>query len=190
MRRFARIVRRTVPAIVFASVVLGGCLAAHAAEQPAPGSPLAACGDDKIGFDVERGEVKDHTEAPEPGKATVYIVELFNLRDKGKFGRPTLKIGLDGQWLGAVQGFTYLSASVAPGEHHVCARWQSHFGKLSEQVSLLNFSAEEGKIYYIRAHINVMGDQDVLSMDLEPVSTDEGRFLISEAARSQSKPKH
>ncbi len=189
MRRVSPFPATIAPFALGLFLLLGGsslCLA----EQPAAGSPLAACGDDKIGFDVERGEVKDHTEAPDAGKATLYIVEFFNLRDKGKFGRPTLKIGLDGQWLGAVQGFTYVSASVPPGEHHICARWQSHFGKLSDQVSLLNVTADEGKIYYVRAHINVMGDQDVLSMDLEPLSTDEGRFLISEAARSVSKPKH
>ena len=152
--------------------------------------PLAACGDEKTSFDVERGEVKDQIAQPEPGKATLYIVELFNLRDKGKFGRPTLKHGIDGRWIGATQGFTYLSASLEPGEHHLCSRWQSHFGKLSDQVSLYNFIAEPDKIYYIRAQINVMGDNDVLSMDLAPVSTDEGRYLISEAARSVSKPKH
>lgn len=161
-----------------------------AAPQPFAASPLAACGDDKVSFDVERGEVKDQTAQPESGKATLYIVELFNLRDKGKFGRPTLKHGVDGKWIGATQGFTYLSTSIDPGEHHLCTRWQSHFGKLSDQVSLYNFTAEPDKIYYVRAQISVMGDNDVLSMDLEPVSSDEGRYLISEAARSLSKSKH
>ncbi len=133
---------------------------------------------------------RDQTDTPEPEKAILYIVELFNLRDKGRFNRPTLKHGLDGQWIGATQGFSYVSASVAPGEHHLCSRWQSHFGKLADQVSLYNFDAAAGKIYYIRAQISVMGDNDVLSMDLEPISEDEGRFLVSEAARSLSKPKH
>lgn len=167
--------------------------ASAAGPQIAPAalpSPLAACGDDKVNFDTARGEVRDQTDPPEPGKATLYIVELFNLRDKGRFGRPTLKHALDGQWIGATQGFTYVSASIAPGTHHLCSKWQSHFGKLSDQVSLYNFDAEAGKRYYVRAQINVMGDNDVLSMDLEQVSEDEGRFLISEAARSVSKPKH
>jgi hypothetical protein len=160
------------------------------APQSFAAPPLAACGDEKVSFDVDRGEVKDQTAQPESGKATLYIVELFNLRDKGKLGRPTLKHGLDGHWIGATQGFTYVTASIDPGEHHLCSRWQSHFGKLSDQVSLYNFTAEPDKTYYVRAHISVMGDNDVLSMDLEPVSTDEGRFLVSEAARSLSKPKH
>jgi hypothetical protein len=176
------------------SLALLCVLPAAAQTQPAPQAftapPLAACGDEKVSFDVDRGEVKDQTALPEPGKATLYIVELFNLRDKGKFGRPTLKHGLDGRWIGATQGFTYVSASVEPGEHHLCSRWQSHFGKLSDQVSLYSFTAEPDKIYYVRAQISMMGDGDILSMDLEPVSTDEGRYLVSQAARSLSKPKH
>ena len=167
-----------------------GCLLSAAAQAPAASSPLAGCGDDKVSFDVSRGEVKDQTAPPEDGKATLYIIELFNLRDKGRFNRPTLKHGMDGQWVGATQGFSYVSASVAPGEHHLCSRWQSHFGKLADQVSLFNFNAEAGKTYYVRAQISVMGDNDVLSMDLQPVSDDEGRFLVSESARSVSKPKH
>ncbi|HEX6772347.1 MAG TPA: hypothetical protein VF126_10005 [Acidobacteriaceae bacterium] len=101
-----------------------------------------------------------------------------------------MKHGLDGRWIGATQGFTYVTAGIDPGEHHLCSRGQSHFGKLSDQVSLYNFTAEPDKIYYVRAQISVMGDNYVLSMDLEPVSSDEGRYLISQAARSLSKPKH
>jgi hypothetical protein len=185
---------RLAPVVIFISTLAGYTLHAAASQIPAPTpgalpSPLAACGEDKVSFDVDRGEVRDQMDPPEEGQATLYIVELFNLRDKGKFGRPTLKHGLDGHWIGATQGFTYVSASIAPGMHHLCSKWQSHFGKLSDQVSLYNFNAEPGKRYYVRAQINVMGDNDVLSMDLEQVSEDEGRFLISEAARSVSKPK-
>lgn len=186
---------RLAPIILLMSGLTGCTLHTAAAQAPAATpsavpSPLAACGDDKVSFDVDRGEVKDQMDPPEEGKATLYIVEFFNLRDKGKFGRPTLKHGLDGHWIGATQGFTFVSTSIVPGTHHLCSKWQSHFGKLSDQVSLYNFDAEAGKRYYVRAQINVVGDNDILSMDLEQVSEDEGRFLISEAARSLSKPKH
>jgi hypothetical protein len=134
---------RFAPIILLMSGLAGYPLHAAAAQTPAaPPSPLAACGDDKVSFDVDRGEVKDQMDPPEEGKATLYIVEFFNLRDKGKFGRPTLKHGLDGHWIGATQGFTYVTASIAPGTHHLCSKWQSHFGKLSDQVSLYNFDAE------------------------------------------------
>ena len=170
------------------------------AQSPAPvSSPpasavpslTAACGDEKAAFSVDRGPIGDKAAAP-ADQARVYIVEIYNLRDKGRFNRPTVRQGLDGAWLGATQGFTYLSAEVAPGPHHLCSRWQSHFGALSNQVSLNNFEAEAGKQYYFRASIVIPGGADGTgepSIDLQPISEDEGRFLISEAAQSVSKLK-
>lgn len=178
---------RTLPTLVMVAVFLCGC--AHRAFAQLLSEPLAACGDDRIAFDVSHGEVKDQTNPPEPGKAALYIVEVFNLADTGSFNRPTIKQGLDGRWFGATRGFSYLSVSIDPGEHHLCSRWQSRLSALSDQVSLYNFNAEAGKRYYFRAHILYTGNNGY-SLDLEPLSTDEGRFLISQAARSLSRPKH
>lgn len=170
--------------------VLGLAGVGFAQNVPDSAHPTAACGDDKTTFEVSRGPVGDTTLAA-TGKAMVYFIELYNLRDKGRFNRPTIRHGLDGDWLGATQGFTYLSASVDPGLHHLCSRWQSHFGRLSDQVSLNDFEAEAGKRYYFRVQINVEGASDggAVSIDLERVSEDEGQFLVNEAARSISKPK-
>ena len=173
------------------SLFLSGASISVAA-QPAstPSSPLAACGDEKISFNVDRGKVG--ALAPlVPGKAALYIVEFFDLRDKGKINRPTIRQGLDGAWIGATQGFTYVTASIDPGEHHLCSRWQSHFGQLSDQISLNNFDAVAGKTYYFRVQINVQGGDPPgpFSIDLQSVSEDEGRFLVSEEAQSISKPK-
>ena len=165
---------------------------AHAQKAPDAASPTAACGDEAVSYSVSRGPVGDNVAAPDPSTATVYIVELYNLADKGRFARPTLRHGLDGVWLGATQGFTYVSAPVKPGPHHLCSRWQSAFGKLSDQISLDNFDAVAGRRYYFRVQINVEGGNDApgpASIDLQQVSEDEGRFLISEAAQSISKPK-
>ena len=129
---------------------------------------------------------------PSPGQATLYIIELYNLRDKGRFNRPTIRQALDGSWIGATQGFTYLEATVAPGTHHLCSRWQSHSSNLSDQISLNTFDAVAGQSYYFRVQISVEGDSGggAISIDLAPVSEDEGRFLVSEAAQSVSRPKH
>lgn len=173
--------------LAISAVLIGSY--AHNVIAQAPPDPLAACGDDRISFEVNRGEVKNQTVPPEPGKATLYIVEVVSLSDNGRVNRPTLKHGLDGQWIGATQGFTYLSASISPGEHHICSRWQSRLRALSDQISLYNFNAEAGIRYYLRAQIYSTG-KDSFAMDLTPVSADEGRYLVSEAARSLSKPKH
>jgi hypothetical protein len=155
-------------------------------------SPLAACGDDTTSYDVSRGSMGDSVSTPDAGKATVYIVEPSDMGDKGRFNRLTIRHGLDGAWLGATQGFTYLSRTVDPGVHHLCSRLQSHLRAFSDQVSLNNFEAEAGKRYYFRVvQIMVVGAMEgsVYTIDLQPVSEDEGRLLVSEAAVSLSKKK-
>jgi hypothetical protein len=159
------------------------------AQAPARLSQLAGCGDDQTKFKVSRGEVRDHLETPEPGKATVYIVEVLNLADRGRIARPVILQGLDGKWLGATQGFTYLEATIAPGEHHLCSRWQSDQTAYSDQVSLYNFEALAGRRYFFRTQVVMQSKEDTPFIDLEPVSEDEGQFLMSQAARSVSKPK-
>jgi hypothetical protein len=158
------------------------------AQAPARLSQLAGCGEDQTKFKVSRGEVKNSLETPEPGEATVYIVEVVNLADKGRIARPVILQGLDGKWIGATQGFTYVKAVMAPGEHHLCSRWQSDQTAYSNQVSLYNFEAVAGRSYFFRTQV-VMQSKDVPFIDLEPVSEDEGRFLMSQAAHSISTPK-
>ncbi len=64
--------------------------------------------------------------------------------------RPTVKWGVDGNWVGATQRDTYFYLSVDPGEHHLCAEWESavlinvgrpsaagHFTRGSREVKLL-----------------------------------------------------
>ena len=182
---------RAISAILLLCGLIVCAVSAGAQTTPAPNPFLAACGDEKTSFDVSRGAVGDTARALEPGKAVVYIIEVFNIRDKGRFNRPTIKHGLDGAWIGATQGFTYVSAAIDPGEHHLCSRWQSHLNALSDQVSLYNFTAAENNRYYFRVQINIEGNTagGAVSIDLEPVSEDEGRFLLSQAAQSVSKPK-
>src|SRR5260370_9996360 len=99
----------------------------------------AACGPDKIKFDVTNPERPQPAVVVEPGKALVYVVEDAGYC--GDFCIPTIKIGLDGAWMGANQGSSYFSFPAAPGEHHLCARWQSIFGSRSQVAALPHFTA-------------------------------------------------
>jgi hypothetical protein len=171
--------------IAVLGLTLGILPAAAQNATPAANSPLAACGDDRTIFEVSRGEMKDRLDPPESGKATLYIVEFYGLGDTGRMSRPLLKHGLDGEWIGATQGITYVSASIAPGEHHLCSMWQEH-GNPWHSTSLYNFHADAGKRYYFRALI----DDKAYYVDLQPVSDDEGRLVVSQAARSISRPRH
>ena len=133
----------------------------------------------------------------EPGKALVYISEVFK-KAPGEMGDPTLRIGLDGDWVGAVKGNSYFSFNVDPGEHHLCMRWQSHFKRLSREAAFTVFKAEAGKLYYFRALVtydlgpdygrngsNVTG----MSITLDPLSSDEGQYLVASIPMSVPHPK-
>ncbi len=156
-------------------------------------SPTAACGDEKAQFDVSLGPRSSPVPAPAAGAARLYIIELGDLSDKHRFGRPTVRQGLDGAWIGATQGFSFVRADVQPGDHHLCSRWQSHFSRLTSEISLNNFTAEAGRTYYFRLQITFQGSGgDAVGppvIDLQPVSEDEGRFLVTEAAPSVSRLK-
>lgn len=168
-----------------------GSLSLIAQTLPQTSSTLAACGNDNISFSVSRGAVGGQTESTSD-KAMLYIIELTDLGDKGRAGRPLIRQGLDGKWIGATQGFTYVSTTVEPGHHHLCSHWQSSLRRQSAQISLNNFDAVAGKSYYFRVQIGyeatINGGAPAM-IDLQPVSEDEGKFLISEAAQSISKPK-
>lgn len=63
------------------------------------------------------------------------------------------KVGMDGNWMGANHGNSYLLFTADPGEHHLCLNWQSVFVVRSRAFAMANFTAEEGKTYYFRARV-------------------------------------
>jgi hypothetical protein len=162
------------------------CIQAIAQDQPAG----SACGPATAHFDTETGA--DHTVAqPEPGKGQVYVIEVFD-KVVGEISRPTLRVGLDGAWMGADKGNSYVVFPVAPGEHHLCVNWQSHWKRLSDESAFFGFTAEAGKVYYFRARIIEEGGArgaSNASLDLDAVNADEGRYLVSSSAFSASHQK-
>jgi len=78
---------------------------------------------------------------PEAGKALVYIFEDM-------VHGPTMRVGLDGAWIGANKGKSYFFFSVHPGDHQVCTNWQSGtFKKTAKRIGSANTpKAEAGKV--------------------------------------------
>ena len=138
----------------------------------------ASCGPDEERFDVKTDKNQPPAGTLEAGKALVYLI--------GDGNGVTLRIGLNGAWIGADRGASYFFFPVDAGEHHLCANWQSSLGRFSKQVSLNKFTAEAGKIYYFRVRLDTsVGNSDSLSwLDLEPVNSDEGEYLVSVLAFS------
>ena len=70
-------------------------------------APPSSCGPTNVQFDVKR----DPSAAPaelDPSKALIYLI--------GSFGDGTIRMGLDGTWIGANGGDSHFSFSVPPGE--------------------------------------------------------------------------
>jgi hypothetical protein len=139
-------------------------------------SPLSSCGPARVQLDVKRDKAQPLSEV-EPGKALVYVV--------GNAG--TIRVGLDGAWIGANQGNSHFSFSVAPGEHHLCSNVQSKAADYSSLYSLANFTAEAGTIYYFRTR--AWTSSTAVFLDLEALNSDEGRYLVAETPPVISHPK-
>lgn len=113
--------------------------------QDRSGVVAAACG--PMNVSVKPGNSQQTLAQPAPGKATVYFIQ-----DDGPGGNHqhyTLRIGLDGAWVGAYKHNSYFTVSVRPGEHHVCANVQSN-SSAGQNLAFAHFTAEPGKVYYFR----------------------------------------
>jgi hypothetical protein len=148
-----------------------------------PVSNNGGCGPAESHFDVTTQKTKPPALQPEPGKALVYVIEDI---ERG----PTMRVGVDGAWLGANKGRSYLSVPVEPGEHQFCTNWQSGvFKETARRIgSAVSLSTEAGKIYYLRVQVYERSEKDS-TVKLEPVETAEGQFLVSSAFMSTSRPK-
>jgi hypothetical protein len=152
-------------------------------------APQGTCGPKGVDFDVKTvpGQAVPQLE---DGKALVFVNEVFK-KAPGELGNPTIRIGLDGKWLGAVRPNSYFSFSVDPGEHHLCTNWQSKFKGLSREAAFASFDAKAGRTYYFRARITYQGFDKAATMvlDLEPVNEDEGKYLVASSPASSVEAK-
>jgi len=94
------------------------------------------------------------------------------------------RVGADGKWLGALKRGTYFSASVDPGEHHLCAR--AHIG-LWNHLSSHELKAKAGETYYFVAH--VVGAVSYDQFAISQVDLDQGKYFVAQAKFSESRPK-
>jgi hypothetical protein len=104
--------------------------------------------------------------------------------------KPVVRMGIDGKWVGATHGTSYLATTVEPGEHHLCANWKTDvtIGQ-PKQSAALHFTAEPGKVYFFSARDRWFRDHGSLPMKFEALDSDEGQLLISQFAFATSKPK-
>ena len=175
-------------------VVSGGAqgnMPAPKEEQAAAARAAAGCGASNVEFDVKTDAKQHPVSQPEPGKALVYFLHVES-QDGGIInkGWVTSRVGIDGAWVGANHGKSYFFLSVDPGQHAACTDWQSSHKIYSRQSAAVSFSAEAGKVYYIRTTImEITAVQRTPGMKLELIDSAEGQLLISSSALSAAHPK-
>jgi|SRR6185369_5203533 len=165
-------------------------LAQLAFAQSQTASPTAAgCGPAEVKFKVLRDQKNHSAGQPESGKALVYLIQ-----DDTQFlsrPRPTTRVGIDGIWVGATQSQSYFYVSVEPGEHRVCASWQSFVGApVAHSSAAVHLTAVAAHTYYFVVR-NSFQSQPRSPANIELVSVDDaqGQLLVSESGFSTSRKK-
>jgi hypothetical protein len=148
----------------------------------------AGCGPSQTEFNVKTDKNQHPTPQPEVGRALVYVFDTIKLDPGIVIGNVTLRIGLDGDWMGANHGDSYFYFPVDPGEHRVCAQWQSSLDSRSKLASAASLTAEAGQTYYFRAIADARS-RDRGAVRLEPLDPAEALLLTSSSGLSISHAK-
>ncbi len=157
-------------------IIFLGAMPALTQDDAAAARTAAGCGPSEQMFNVQTTDQKHPMGKPEQGKALVYFfVDVLTA--------PTMRVGVDGTWMGANNGKSYFFFQVSPGEHNICTDWQSGtFKKSSERVgAAMRLTAEAGKTYYIQLIFNFS------HLKLEDDA--EGHFLIGSSLFATSQLK-
>jgi hypothetical protein len=162
-----------------------------AQDQSADLRAAAGCGPAATEFSVKVDKNQHVVAQPQPGKALVYVIAQENPDDSYNVGDVTTRVGLDGTWVGANYGESYLSFPLTPGEHRVCIDWQSSLASRQQLSRATEFTAEAGKTYYFRTWILPSGLSGGRRerLWLKQVDSAEGLLLLSKAGQSTWKEK-
>jgi len=120
-----------------------------------------------------------HPAPPTAGKARLFYIESDRISG---FYKPTTRVGLDGQWIGAAQGKSYFIVYIEPGQHKLCINWQDpalFVGKKQPPQQSIEFTAKAGESYYMIGETDFKG-ANRSSMNLDQLKTDEGEDYLSE----------
>jgi len=159
-----------------------------AQDKPSATAAAAGCGTENVKFEVKTARSQHPIGKPDAGKALVYFLQ--DDTDYGSIPRPTTRFGLDGNWIGATQSNAYFYVSVDPGEHHVCAGWQTFVNANTGQKSAAaHFTAEAGGAYFFIVHDHFLENHGPAGMTLSPVDSDEAQLLMSKFGFSTSHPR-
>ena len=150
-----------------------------------------ACGNDKIKYQVQTENRKIAPPVPPEGKAEILFIEREN-QMVVPFHYATVRLGVDGAWVGADYDNSYFALFVNPGEHHLCANWQATLERVKNTTDVTSFTAQSGKVYYFSAQLMVTGGgggTPMTSFSLSQVNEDEGKWWLKGSKLSISRPR-
>jgi len=174
--------RNTLASFLFSTFLIASPAFAQSASAGAPG-----CGDPNTKFEVKTDK-EHHLPQTDALKAQVYFIEDDSNFES--FPKPTTRMGIDGQWVGATHGNSYFYVSVDPGVHHLCASWQTTvIVGHGHPTAAAHFTAEAGGVYYFEVKNKWLREHGFLDMSLEPLDSDEGQLLADKFSFSISQPK-
>src|SRR5258708_20660207 len=158
-------------------------------EQAADALAMAGCGPNEVKFEVKKDKKEHPTGQVEPGKALVYVFG-DETRDANisYFDGPTLRLGVDGAWMGATQYQSYFFFPVSTGGHRICAGWQSDIARIAKVRTATSFSAHAGEVYYFRV-VSERRQKREPAIKIEPLDGAEGALLIASSALGASRTK-
>jgi hypothetical protein len=126
--------------LIVATILTSAAAAAAAQAVPLP----AACGSDSVKYKVSTSKAAPDLTPPAGQALLVYIQ-----KEDGDFvGSALSRLGIDGAWVGAVKGQSFLTVPVAPGNHSICASRQSSAAADKENLSTATLNAKAGEVYY------------------------------------------
>jgi hypothetical protein len=176
----------------FGILILGltAATTARAQNQPPDLRTEAGCGPMTTQFDVKTDKNQHSVAQPDSGKALVYVI-VEEKRDPQvmQIGDVTTRVGLDGNWVGANHGASYISFSVDPGAHRVCSDWQSKLKSIQKLSGAVDLTAEAGKTYFFRVQATMPYGKLAADLKLRAIDDAEGLLLISKSPSSTWKAK-
>jgi hypothetical protein len=137
----------------------------------------SSCGAKDASFNVTLDKSQHSLVQPEAGKARIYFI-----REGITGGSGPVMFGIDGAWAGASHGSSYFSISVDPGERHICVASPYFYRVTQLAVVLAHIQTETGKTYFYRI-------RDYQELQIDPIDSDEAKYLVAFYPLSVSSPK-
>ena len=117
-----------------------------------------ACGNEKVSFEIELQKNPPAPAAPEPGKSQIFFIEksqkppAIGCFSAGVSCNDVTRFGVDGAWVGATKGNSYLTISLEPGVHHLCA-------VVGKEIKAEPVTVEADHAYYFQVEFEAEGRQ-------------------------------